>query len=73
MRWANHRAALSRRTALNIDIVLRISTAFLMTFAAALVLAHAECYFLGALHPGASGRTSMFAGEGAVVVSAPNR
>jgi hypothetical protein len=46
MRSANHKATRSRRMLLNIDMLLRISTALLITFAAALVLTHAEFYCL---------------------------
>jgi hypothetical protein len=39
----------------NIDMVLQTFTALLMTFAAALLLAHAEFYSLGAIHSEAQG------------------
>jgi hypothetical protein len=48
MRSTNEATQLRRRF-LNIDMLLRISTALLITFAAALVLIHAEFYCFGML------------------------
>src|SRR5256885_525010 len=57
MRSTNE-ATQSRRRFLNIDMLLRISTALLITFAAALVLVHAEFYCFG-MFQGVGSRSNM--------------